>query len=197
MSLFSFSITQRKYSVAVALLVLLVVAETGVSQAPLPAVRKSTAPVKVAAHSASDIRDIDNQELLLAELNLYRVRHGLKSLAWSPTASAAARLQALYNLTNHTHGHSNSQYPASTDRLKAVGHKYQPSLYFTEYNREVCVRVQKVTAHYVSVIDSLIMNGYQRSPSHNEALLDPEVRKVGIATVYDGWEVQNTMVLCI
>jgi uncharacterized protein YkwD len=159
-------------------------------------------PQSPAAPSAAErplgrIRDVNNGDRLLAALNSYREQNGLPTLTLNSTATVTARMQARYNVMHRTHGHYNAEYPESKDQLKAAGHHYQPCLYYTEYNREVCVRLQKFTPRFLPVLDSMVLRAYQESPLHNEALLDPTVRRVGIATVWDGWELQNTMVLCI
>lgn len=174
----------------------------GCAAPPQAAVRprtySSTPPARIVVqHSAPTLRTINNTAHLLAELNRYRQQHGLRALVISPTATAAARLQASYNLEHHTHGHANPRYPEPADRLVAVGHQYEPTLYYTRYCREVCIQVERMTPRYLLGLDSLLMTNYKNSLHHNTSLLDAEVRKVGITTLYDGTELQNTIVLCI
>lgn len=170
--------------------------------APQVAVRPRTVsptpPIRpVARASAPTLHALNNTAHLLTELNHYRQLYGLRPLILSATATEAARLQASYNLEHHTHGHANPRYPKPADRLQAVGHHYEPTLYYTRYCREVCIQVERMTSRYLPGLDSLLMTNYKKSPSHNASLLDPEVRKAGIVTLYDGAELQNTIVLCI
>ena len=152
---------------------------------------------RVAPRVLGPIRDLPLSAQLLRKLNEYRALHGLGTLELDPTACQAARMQAVYNLTHYTHGHTNPQYPTSADRLRACGHHYQRNEGHITYAREVCVRMQQVVVQHLPRMDALILESYQESPHHNEALLDPNVRLVGIATIWDGWEMQNAMVLCI
>jgi uncharacterized protein YkwD len=141
--------------------------------------------------------DVRTTPTLLQQLNSYRRQAGLPPLVLSETACRAARLQATYNLTNHTHGHYNPQYPTPRARLMAVGHRFEKTAGFVSYGFENCVRFRGMRTKDLHSIEDQILRAYQHSPKHNAAMLDPTPTKVGIATVYDGNELQNSIVFCI
>jgi uncharacterized protein YkwD len=134
---------------------------------------------------------------LLRQCNAYRQQAGLPPLVLSETACRAARLQAVYNLTHHTHGHYHPQYATPRQRLTAVGHQFERANGFLSYGYENCVRFRGMRPAHLNRIEAQILRAYQASPKHNAVLLAPHPTKVGIATVYDGDEVQNSMVFCI
>jgi len=134
---------------------------------------------------------------LLQQLNSYRRQAGLPPLVLSETACRAARLQAEYNLTHRTHGHYHPLYPTPRQRLAAVGHQFEKASGYVSYGFENCVRFRGMRATNLRNIETQILRAYQQSPKHNAALLDRNPTKVGIATVYDGDELQNSIVFCI
>ncbi|HEX8424798.1 CAP domain-containing protein [Hymenobacter sp.] len=158
----------------------------------------ATAPETPAAIvPAATWTDLSTTPSLLQQLNMYRQRAGLPPLVLSETACRAARLQAVYNLTHRTHGHYNPQYATPLQRLAAVGHEFQRTNGYISYGYENCVRFRGMKARNLTSIEAQIMQAYKHSPKHNAALLDPHPTKVGIATIYDGDELQNSMVFCI
>jgi uncharacterized protein YkwD len=142
-------------------------------------------------------KKVGNSELLLQRLNQYRRSYGLSPLQRSASADRAANLQATYNLVHRAHGHFNPSYPTPGARLAAVGHKYEKTEELLLYNRENCIRMRGLTAEEIANLDIYILNAYKGSRSHNTALLDKYPTKVGIASVHDGWEIQNTLLFCI
>ncbi|QJX47303.1 CAP domain-containing protein [Hymenobacter taeanensis] len=156
---------------------------------------QASAPALTATRAAwTDVRATST---LLQQLNSYRRRSGLPPLVLSETACRAARLQAAYNLTHHTHGHYHPQYATPRERLMAVGHHFEKASGFVSYGFENCVRFRGMRAKDLRSIEEQILRAYQQSPKHNAALLDPNPTKVGIATLYDGDELQNSIVFCI
>ncbi|WP_375437875.1 CAP domain-containing protein [uncultured Hymenobacter sp.] len=159
---------------------------------------KSVTPkALVPAASVINLRDLKTTVSLLQQLNMYRQQAGLPPLALSATACRAARLQAVYNLTHHTHGHYHPDYPTPRLRLAAVGHEFQKANGFLSYGYENCVRFRGMRSDKLTSIEAQILRAYRESPKHNSVLLDPHPTKVGIATIYDGNELQNSMVFCI
>ncbi|UPL47762.1 CAP domain-containing protein [Hymenobacter sublimis] len=152
--------------------------------------RETAAPVQQWA-------DVDTARELLRQCNAYRQRAGLPPLVLSETACRAARLQAIYNLTHRTHGHYHPLYPTPRERLAAVGHRFEKASGFISYGYENCVRFRGMRPGNLRSIEGQILRAYQNSPKHNATLLDPHPTKVGIATIYDGDELQNSMVFCI
>jgi uncharacterized protein YkwD len=140
---------------------------------------------------------VSTTSTLLHQLNAYRRQAGLPPLMLSETACRAARLQATYNLTHRTHGHYNPQYATPRERLVAVGHQFEKTAGYISYGYENCVRFRGMHPNDLRSIEAQIMRAYQHSPKHNATLLDPHPTKVGIATIYDGNEIQNSMVFCI
>lgn len=163
---------------------------TVISKAAAPALAASAAP-------AVNWTDVRTTPTLLQQLNSYRLRAGLRPLVLSETACRAARLQAIYNITHRTHGHFHPQYATPRQRLAAVGHQFEKASGFVSYGFENCVRFRGMRSSNLRSIEAQILRAYQHSPKHNAALLDPNPTKVGIATVYDGDELQNSMVFCI
>ena len=147
--------------------------------------------------SPSSWAEVDTTPTLLRHLNLYRRQAGLPPLVLSRTACLAARLQATYNLTHRTHGHYNPQYPSPRQRLAAVGHAFEHANGFVSYGYENCVRFRGLRPANLTGIEAQILRAYKTSPKHHAALLDPNATKVGMATLYDGDELQNSMVFCI
>ncbi len=159
---------------------------------------KPTAPETVPpAAPAANWTDVSTTTSLLRQLNLYRQQAGLPPLVLSETACRAARLQAVYNLTHRTHGHYHPYYPTPRQRLSAVGHEFQKANGFLSYGYENCVRFRGMRPDRLTSIEAQILRAYKLSPKHNALLLDPHPTKVGIATIYDGDELQNSMVFCI
>ncbi|MDF7814738.1 CAP domain-containing protein [Hymenobacter sp. YC55] len=146
------------------------------------------------AVSVTDLRTTPN---LLRQLNDYRQHAGLPPLVLSETACRAARMQAVYNITHRTHGHYHPYYPTPRQRLAAVGHEFEKANGFMSYGFENCVRFRGMRPDKLRSIETQILRAYILSPKHNAALLDPNPTKVGIATIYDGDELQNSMVFCI
>ncbi|QDA59016.1 CAP domain-containing protein [Hymenobacter jejuensis] len=142
-------------------------------------------------------KQVGDPQLLLQLLNQYRRSCGRSALQRSASADRAARLQAAYNLGHRTHGHFNPKYPRPSDRLAGVGHKYAETEELLRYTRENCIRMRGLTTQELASLEICVLNAYKGSPSHNAALLDKYPTKVGIASVYDGWEMQNTLVFCI
>ena len=141
--------------------------------------------------------DVRTTPTLLQQINSYRRQAGLPPLVLSETACRAARLQASYNLANHTHGHYHPQYANPRARLLAVGHRFEKTAGYVSYGFENCVRFRGMRIKDLRSIEDQILRAYQHSPKHNAALLDPTATKVGIATLYDGDELQNSVVFCI
>lgn len=140
---------------------------------------------------------VDTTPTLLRYLNQYRRQAGLPPLVISKTACLAARLQATYNLTHRTHGHYNPRYATPRQRLAAVGHTFEHANGFVSYGYENCVRFRGLRPANLAGIEGQILRAYKTSPKHQAALLDPHATKVGMATLYDGDELQNSMVFCI
>lgn len=159
----------------------------------------AVAPCSVAAviPSPSSLAEVNTTPNLLRYLNLYRQQAGLPPLVLSKTACLAARLQATYNLTHRTHGHFHPQYATPRQRLTAVGHAFEHANGFSSYGYENCVRFRGMRPANLTGIEGQILRAYKTSPKHQAALLDPHATKVGMATIYDGDELQNSMVFCI
>lgn len=165
----------------------------------LTSLQYAAAPGSFAAavSNSSTWAEVDTTPALLRQLNLYRRQAGLPPLMLSKTACLAARLQASYNLTHRTHGHYHPQYATPRQRLTAVGHAFEHANGYVSYGYENCVRFRGLRPANLTGIEGQILRAYKMSPKHQAALLDPNATKVGIATVYDGDELQNSMVFCI
>lgn len=113
-------------------------------------------------------------------LNEYRKFHGLDTVILDPILSKAAEIQSNYQATNEIVSHINSvkQYEYPNDRIMSVGLD-EPSV-----SKEICVKVQKIIAFYRGrTIAQESLDLWVYSPSHNEAMLWKNAKKVGISFV--------------
>jgi uncharacterized protein YkwD len=97
----------------------------------------------------------------------YREAHGLSAVTPDPAlqriAQAQADAMAKQNLLSHELAGSLTQRFDAAHLAKATA-------------------VENVSAGYFTLGD--VMNGWRKSPGHNANLLDPKMRKLGIATAY-------------
>lgn len=113
-------------------------------------------------------------------LNEYRIFYGLSPVVLDPTLCKAAEIQAKYQATNQIVDHINSdknlEFPHN--RIESVG------IYDYSRVREICVKVQKIVAfHRKRSIAQDALDRWVYSPSHNEAMLWKEAKKVGISFI--------------
>jgi uncharacterized protein YkwD len=102
-----------------------------------------------------------------ATVSRYREAHGLSAVAPDPAlqriAQAQADAMAKQNLLSHELAGTLTQRFDAAHLAKATA-------------------VENVSAGYFSL--DAVMNGWRKSPGHNANLLDPKMRKLGIATAY-------------
>lgn len=128
-------------------------------------------------------KDMDKNSTEIEFLNLlneYRKFYGLDPVVLDPKLSKAAEIQAKYQATNEivSHTNINKQYEYPSDRVESVG--------VYEYSRvkEICVKVQKIIAFYRDrSIAQESLDRWVLSPSHNEAMLWKDAKRVGVSFV--------------
>lgn len=125
--------------------------------APLPAEFDIAAQRKSAA-DAPAMRDLINQ---------HRRAHGLKPLRLDPAITQVAIKQALAMAAADTYTH-NAGLGGPGDRLRNAG------IDAKRYGENVSAGDLTVEAAFV---------GWRDSPGHNEIMLKPEIRRMGLGTV--------------
>lgn len=132
------------------------------------------------AFSKKDMDKNSTENEFLNLLNEYRKFYGLDPVVLDPTLSKAAEIQAKYQATNEmvSHTNSNKQYEFPSNRIESVG--------VYEYSRvkEICVKVQKIIAFSRGrSIAQEALDRWVYSPSHNEAMLWKDAKKVGVSFI--------------
>ncbi len=100
-------------------------------------------------------------------ISAYRRAHGLSEVVLDPLLQNLAQAQA--------------DAMASADRL-SHDVKGSPAIRLAAVHRGQAAAVENVSAGYFSLARAFA--GWQKSPEHNANLLDPAMRRMGIATAY-------------
>lgn len=143
-----------------------------------------------------DVNFADSQEFLRI-LNQYRHEHNLEPLIYDAIVEKAAQIQCeyLYRKKINDHLHDNVELPTAQYRLDKTGYVTTSSLYKYRYCENAI--------HYASMspsdpdfkqLEYEMFMDYKRSPNHNKNMLNENVTKVGIYTIYDGKDLYNIMV---
>jgi uncharacterized protein YkwD len=144
--------------------------------------------VKTAAVPASAPVDPFQAQVnqLIGMINSYRVSNGLKALTVDSRLVAAATYQADYMARTGDYSHVDLDGRTVGDRLDAAGypfsfvgeniHLYDPTIQRTEGIDRIYPESQLVEYFF---------DGWQVSPPHNENMLAPQVKNIGIAFAED------------
>ncbi len=132
---------------------------------------ETPAPVQIAEpamyRSLATPGAVVDAEAARAMLSLYRTNKGLSALVVDPglqrVAEDQARAMAAAGAISHTaHG-------TLTQRLDAAGYRTNTA-------------VENVSAGYHTLAEAF--SGWRDSPPHNRNMLDPKMRRMGVATAY-------------
>jgi uncharacterized protein YkwD len=157
----------------------------------------------IASNTHNFRTDISSRKQILKLFNIHRAKKGLNPLEYDESLEPAAKIQVLDNYINKKHYkhvnelnkkrkqefydsfhiNTNPDYKYLSDRLSITGIN-------RGYSSEICLASEAT----VSDINQYIASLYYDSPPHNNTILTPDFKRMGIYNTFTDGIFYNTIV---